>query len=75
MINALDKYPRWVRSIAAWSKPGEIGVGDTFHRIAESIGAEHLSRLIKWFGIDCGCANRREKWNELYRYDDNGWLI
>jgi hypothetical protein len=61
-----------VRSIAAWGQPGEKGIGDTFHRLAAKIGGEQLSRLMKWFGVDCGCEGRREEWNDHYPYDETG---
>lgn len=70
-----SSVPRWAKAIAAWGKPGDRGVGDTFHRMVEAIGADNLERLIKWFGIDCGCSGRREQWNALYPYDDFGKLI
>lgn len=64
--------PRWVRSIAAWSQPGERGVGDTFHRLVAAVGADQVTRLLKWFRVDCGCEGRRDQWNDHYPYDDWG---
>jgi len=66
--------PRWARAVADWGQPGEGGVGDTFHRMAMAVGADQVARLIKWFGIDCGCDGRQQEWNGLYRYDENGKL-
>lgn len=67
--------PSWAQAIARWAQPGEMGVGDTFHRLAAKVGANHVSRLIEWFGIECGCEGRRDLWNALYRYDANGKLV
>ena len=61
--------PGWVRAVARWRVPGEAGVGDTFHRLATSVGADRVMWLAKWFGVDCGCSGRRQLWNEQYPYD------
>lgn len=60
--------PAWAKAVAAWKAPSDAGVGDTFHRLATKVGANHVSRLVAWFGIDCGCEGRRELWNVMYPY-------
>jgi hypothetical protein len=62
--------PAWVSAVAAWRRSGDVGVGDTFHRLAAAVGADQVARLIAWFGIDCGCSGRQQQWNEMYPYDD-----
>lgn len=59
-------WPTWAKAVARWRVDGDVGVGDTFHRLAIRVGAENI---IRWFGIDCGCEGRRDKWNKMYRYD------
>lgn len=61
-------WPAWADAVARWKSAEDIGVGDTFHRLATAVGADAVARLVKWFGIDCGCDGRRELWNQMYRY-------
>lgn len=45
----------------------DAGVGDTVYRLAVIFGADWLTKKVKWLG-DCGCADRRKRWNQLYPY-------
>lgn len=67
----VTKKPTWVDAVSAWRSPDDVGVGDTFHRLAIAIGADRIARLIAWFSIDCGCEGRRQLWNEMYPYDNS----
>ena len=42
-------------------------MGDTIHRIAGKWGERFEAMLKKW-GIDCGCPDRRRRYNRLYDY-------
>lgn len=42
------------------------GLGDTVHKVLESTGIDKLAKFV--LGEDCGCEERRKKWNELFRY-------
>ncbi len=42
------------------------GLGDTIEAITEATGIKAAVELFsKATGLDCGCDERREKWNEL----------
>jgi len=42
------------------------GLGDTIEKIAKKTG---IKKAVQWMaGKDCGCAERKAKLNELYRY-------
>lgn len=60
------EWPAWAKAIAIFRKPEDIGIGDTFHRLAERFGAEWV---IKKLGINCGCQIRHKEWNEAYNYE------
>ena len=46
------------------SKPK--GLGDTVAAITKATG---IDRLVEWIaGEDCGCDDRKDKWNEMFRY-------
>ena len=61
------ELPRWAGLIARWRRPGDAGVGDTFHRLAERFGAEWV---IAKLGIECECEQRRALWNGQYPYNE-----
>lgn len=61
----IKPWPTWAKAVAIFRQQGDIGVGDTFHRLAERFGAEWV---IKKLGVDCGCSGRRDVWNFSYRY-------
>lgn len=42
------------------------GLGDTIEQVFEATG---ISKVAKWvLGEDCGCEERKQKLNELFRY-------
>jgi hypothetical protein len=57
-----------------------VGLGDTVESILK---ATHIDKMAKWvLGEDCGCEERKQKLNELFRYkrplclqeDEYKWL-
>lgn len=64
-----ETRPHWAKLVERWfRKPDDIGVGDSFERMSEALGADRVAKFVKRWGIDCGCANRKAKWNRLYPY-------
>jgi hypothetical protein len=43
-----------------------LGVGDTIQKVTKATGIEKLAKFIA--GEDCGCEERKEKLNSLFRY-------
>ncbi len=45
------------------------GLGDTVHKLTTATG---ISRVVSFIshktGIPCGCAERRERWNQMFPY-------
>lgn len=61
--------PRWAKLVERWfRRPGDVGVGDSFEHMAEAFGADRVAKFVKRWGIDCGCGDRKAKWNRLYPY-------
>jgi hypothetical protein len=42
------------------------GIGDTVHSVLKATGIDKLAKFV--LGEDCGCEERRQKWNEHWRY-------
>lgn len=63
-------WPSWAELIRSRRKPGDIGVGSTFRRIADRWGGKQIKRISKALGMPCGCVEREKEWNRLYPYDD-----
>ena len=42
------------------------GLGDTVAKITKATGIDKAVKFV--FGEDCGCDERKEKWNELWKY-------
>jgi hypothetical protein len=67
-----ENWPAWAKGIASQRIEGEIGVGDTAHRLIHSPGAGLLAdgmvMGLALFGRKCGCAKRKEAWNKRYSY-------
>lgn len=56
------EYKEWKAKYEAQSK----GLGDTIEKITEATG---VKKLVKWaLGEDCGCDERKEKLNEVFKY-------
>lgn len=62
-------WPRWSKLVERWFRqPDDIGVGDSFEHMAEAFGADRVAKFVERWGIDCGCGDRKVKWNRLYPY-------
>ena len=47
-------------------KPASKGLGDTVEKVLEATG---VAKIAKWIlGEDCGCEERKEKLNQLFKY-------
>jgi hypothetical protein len=61
---SLDKRTKEYKDWKA-QQPSE-GLGDTIEKITEATG---IKSVVKWLaGEDCGCDERKEKLNEIWRY-------
>ncbi len=55
-------YKEWKAKHAQASE----GLGDTVEKITKATG---IKKAVKWLaGEDCGCSERQEKLNEMFRY-------
>lgn len=62
-----DKWPTWAASLANLAISGDAGVGDVVERLARRSGVKITVEFLKSIGIpDCGCADRRARWNAQY---------
>ena len=61
-------WPAWAKLLAARKSEPDKGVGDTFQRLAASMGGELFKKLAKSMGLPCGCDARQADWNRLYPY-------
>jgi hypothetical protein len=63
-----EKWPAWAKAVAVFQAEAEVGVGDTFKRLAAGIGGELYIAAWKVTGLPCNCAERRGEWNVKYSY-------
>ena len=79
----LDKRTKEYKSYAEWKANQESspeGLGDTIEKITEATGIKTAVKFLA--GEDCGCDERKEKLNQLFRYnkpeclteDEYNWL-
>jgi len=79
----LDKRTKEYKSYAEWKANQEAspeGFGDTIEKITEATGIKAAVKFLA--GEDCGCDKRKEKLNELFKYnkpncleeDEYNWL-
>lgn len=79
----LDKRTKEYKAYAEWKEAQEAaseGLGDTIEKITEATGIKAAVKFLA--GEDCGCDERKEKLNELFRYnkpeclteDEYNWL-
>jgi hypothetical protein len=61
-------WPAWAKLLTARKAEPDKGVGDTFQRLAASMGGELFKKLAKSMGLPCGCDARQADWNRLYPY-------
>jgi len=63
------QWPFLVKWIAQRRQPGEIGVGDTVHRLFSQFGGNTLSEAYERLaGRPCGCKDRQAWLNQRYPY-------
>ncbi len=63
------QWPLWTATIALLATPEDAGIGDTVERLAKRAGAKSLVEWTKEHGLpDCGCADRKRRWNQQYPY-------
>lgn len=64
---ARESWPVFIKTIARFQKPGEIGVGDTIHRLIP--GADAFKAWFEEkFGKTCGCTDRQRWLNARFPY-------
>lgn len=79
----LDKRTKEYKAYAEWKASQEAaskGLGDTIEKITEATGIKAAVKFLA--GEDCGCKERKEKLNDLFRYnkldclteDEYNWL-
>ncbi len=56
------EYKEWKANFDNQSK----GLGDTVEKITEATGIKKAVKAV--FGDDCGCDERKEKWNKDFSY-------
>ena len=61
-------WPAWTHLVKPFRKPQDVGIGDTFEHMAAAVGAKKTADFLHKYGIDCGCGDRKAKWNRLYSY-------
>jgi len=64
---ARNQWPLFVSAIAKFSKPGEIGIGDTVHRMIPKADA-FKAWFDRKFGKSCGCTERQRWLNARFPY-------
>ena len=59
-------YKQWKKNFDAENQNKSKGLGDDIEKITEATG---IKKVVKWaFGEDCGCDERKEKLNKLFKY-------
>jgi len=72
----LDKRTKEYKTYAQWKANHEKaseGLGDTVEKITEATGIKSAVKFLA--GEDCGCDKRKEKLNELFRYNKPECLL
>ena len=57
-----ESYKKLKKNVDSQSK----GLGDTVAKITKATGIDKVVEFVA--GEDCGCDERKEKWNKLFRY-------
>ena len=61
-----DKRTKAYKQWKAKHKKASDGLGDTVEKITKATG---IKKAVKWLaGEDCGCEQRQEKLNQMFRY-------
>ena len=66
----LDKRTKEYKAYSEWKEAQEAapqGLGDSIEKITEATGIKAAVKFLA--GEDCGCDERKEKLNELFRYN------
>jgi|TARA_A100000171_G_C2139045_1_gene153048 hypothetical protein len=59
-------YKEWKKNFDAENQNKSKGLGDDIEKITEATG---IKKVVKWaFGEDCGCDERKEKLNKIFKY-------
>jgi hypothetical protein len=66
-----EPWPLLAERLGRLRKPGEVGLGDTTHRVLSWMGGKQFEWLTKKLGIDCGCSGRQKFLNERFSYASN----
>jgi hypothetical protein len=62
-----DQWPIWADSLAKLAVESDTGIGDVVERLARRTLAKSVVEFAKKMGLpDCGCADRRVRWNAEY---------
>lgn len=63
------QWPPWTKALRVLRTSADSGLGDTVERI---IGPAQSKAFREWyrltFDAECGCAERKMKWNAMYPY-------
>ena len=59
-------YKDWKKNFDAKNQNKSKGLGDDIEKITEATGIKKVVKLA--FGEDCGCDERKEKLNKLFKY-------
>ncbi len=68
-----EQWPTWVKAVARMRADGEAGVGDTAHRLLETMGVGWFWQtfVVKLTG-NCKCEARRKNLNARHPYPAGG---
>lgn len=59
--------PAYITWLTRFRKPQDRGPGDTLERLL-GVGGWAFKKAWALVGKDCGCASRRDEWNERWGY-------
>lgn len=62
-------WPAWAKALAKLRADGDVGVGDTVHRL---VMGDQVEAMLRTLGVKCGCTDRRKWMNERFEYADPG---
>jgi hypothetical protein len=66
---AKQNWPLFIRAIAKFRKPADLGIGDTtVHLIGDTRSMKFKKWFQKKFGTNCGCTERQAWLNRRYPY-------
>lgn len=69
LVPSYKQWPLWARAMRLLRTSSDAGLGDTIARVIGPIGGDVFKAwYLKVVGHECGCDDRQERLNELYRY-------